>query len=347
MSLLLPDSIEYINKQYHFERMSATIRGVACGLSWITQNRSQALSVYAKFSPQFDLGLYAFQSESPFGSFSSYAVKDEEFMGIFTISCAQGDVENAEKVLSAKVRAELRTLARLGSAVLADDGVRCLIQPGMMTGPELAMVVEACVNIAEEVGRLKGQLSAPTLLRENGVAAALTATAQGLDLTVEQHPFSIHGASTHSSIQLQFQTQFVHRLFDGVLAILRARPGYHLQLRFAEPLGLALRLRTASLFDRAQSALGFKDLQVGDAEFDRRWTIHAKHEERARAVLHAQTQSALNTLADLGLDLALDDQGLTGVGSLLKRPNDAEKLLQIISELYQTLQPRVVNGPYR
>jgi hypothetical protein len=347
MGLWMAESIRYVIEKYSFQELRATVRSVPVLLQWNAQNSGKSVSISAMFEPVLDLGLHVFASLSPFGNPPSVTLNDEQFTGIFSNSCADGESPSVTQVLSSSVRAELLELARLGSAVMTDDGVRCFVEPSLMTGNELSMVIEACVNVATSVRATVTELTPPAQLRLQQVAQALIDACKTYGYTVRAHPFSILGSDPNFDLTLHFQTQFAHRLFAQTSPALHSRPGYVARVAFREPLALGLRLRSSSFFDRAQSFVGIKDLQVGDGDFDQRWTIAARDEEHARAVLHAETRGLLTALANVGLELSLDDSGLSGVGSLPTQSADAMVLLAKLSGLYEALHKRTESGPYR
>lgn len=343
---LFPQSVNDVLKKYGFASKEGQVRGVHVSFVNFLGSRSQTLRVIARLAHELDLGLYVHQSQNSFGSSSTVTVSDPEFMGIFAVSCGNDEEAAVKLLLTSSVRRELLALARAGYAILTDDGACCQIEPSLMTAQEISIVVEACVNIALEMDTLSKALEPPAMLRAGGVADALMAAALAREFVVQKHPFVLNATSAVSDVSLSFQTHFTNRFF-GSAELLTALPGYRVSVRFHQALGLGLRLRSASLFDRAQSMFGFKDLQVGDAKFDSRWTIAARDEDKTRAIFHADARLALDTLADLGIELSLDDTGLSGFGSLPKKTSDAPVLIETLTTLYDTLQPRVASGPYR
>ncbi len=343
---LFSQSVNDVLKKYGFASKEGQVRGVHVSFVNFLGSRSQTLRIIARLAHELDLGLYVHQSQNSFGSNSTVTVSDPEFMGIFAVSCGNDEEAAVKLLLTSSVRRELLALARAGYAILTDDGACCQIEPSLMTAQEISIVVEACVNIALEMDTLSKALEPPAMLRAGGVADALISAALARDFTVQKHPFVLSTTSAESDVALHFQTHFTNRFF-GSAELVTARPRYRLNVRFHQPLALELRLRSSSLFDRAQSMLGFKDLQVGDAKFDGRWTIAAKDEDKTRAIFHAETRRALDALADLGIDLSVNDSGLSGFGTLLHNPSDASLLLEILTTLYSTMQPRVASGPYR
>jgi hypothetical protein len=293
-----------------------------------------------------DLGLLVKPSMSMFSDPSRFSTGDDAFDGVFLRLCAAEDTSLAAEALGPLVRGALRDLSARGIHVeLCDDAFVC-------TAPARTTEVEAhlrtLVSAARAVQEVAGRLPPPTALREGAVADALERASLGLGLSYERHPFVIHGATgTGDGLRVRFLVHPRGRAAGDPLDGALGTPGFDVALTFSEPLETPVQLRVATGFERLQSALGWKDLQVLDPAFDDAFTIHAPDPDRARAILTPEARTLLQRLRGLGLRLRLDERGLHGRAPLLPHAKSAILLLQSLHDLRPALRATTSSAPYR
>jgi hypothetical protein len=353
VSLLIPEAVTYVIARHGLRAVNAInggfsgeLSGVAISLITNANGRSGESLLSATIVPGTDLGLRVRQATGMFDSASSFSV-DAEFDGIFQRECDPRDAESARKVLGADVRDALMVLARYGSCALHDDQVRCALLVSMLSGPEFDSALRACVQVATAVDAARRTLAPPAALRHGGVDEGLTRALDGHRVSISSHPFCAVGALDEDAFSLRFVTHFSGRAGGDPLLGASATPGYDVSITFAEPLAGGLRVRPSSWLDRAQSALGIGDLALGDAPFDRAWTVEAQDERAARAQLNARARELLQQLGALGLACSLDARGLSGRGAMLRSAEDAFALVTTLAALRGALRGTVAQGPYR
>ncbi|MFO0601894.1 MAG: hypothetical protein U0324_01910 [Polyangiales bacterium] len=270
---------------------------------------------------------------------------DGAFDGVFALHAAAGEEEAARRVASKPVRRSLQRLSGTGWPAVVDDAV---VYEFSMAGTDEAEVrarVEECVRCALAVADAAATLDAPNALRESGVAAAFEATARARGMAVERNAMRAEGTAGRGFLSVRWRVHAPVRV-DHFSAD-DAAVGWFARLRFDEPLGVGLALHPASLAERLRSAVGLRDLQTGDADFDRAWAVAARDEASALLVLHANARRMLNHLATLGLRVSLDDEGLSFEGELPRDPDVVGRAMDVLDGARDALRPQMAVGPYR
>lgn len=118
-------------------------------------------------------------------------------------------------------------------------------------------------------------------------------------------------------------------------------------MRLEEPLGTGIAIRPATLEERLWSIFAADDVQIGDAPFDRAFTIAARDPELAAMVLDASVREQLMKLRKEG-DLHLADGGMTLRTTHHQDVPEALELMRgILDGVRQNARDAGRRGPYR
>lgn len=340
---------QHFGLQIHSDLFS-TGSGTVAGIPVTLANRSQGsehgfvIEAYAREGADVDLGC-RLQGGLLDGA-GACGVEDSAFNGIWHTECGAGEESTARRLLSPAVRGELMTIARLGTGTLFDDSVRCVVERNA-EAPEVISAMRACVDAMRALDEAAADADAPAYLLARGFGDAAREAATERSLRLAMHPLRAEGALGEDAVALRFRSHFRTRRRHYALAPELRSPGYWLALRFREPLGAGLAARPANWVDRAQSAVGLKDLQVGDAAFDRAWRIEARDEARALALLNPEARAVLTDLVALGGAPTLNDELLVYQSKLPESPSTVARVLSRVASLRAALRARAAESPYR
>lgn len=357
--MFVSEALTYVQQRFNMSSVGTflfELRGQVDGVAIrfdASADRSKRLR-FTAFRPRgSDIGL----SVDPAGMFAGaarFATGDSEFDGIFSRSCAPGDEAAAEAIVDSAVRAELRSISRLADAALSDHWVTATSAQSTLSGPELEQLARAAVAAALAADRATDALSAPAALARLGVDRALEDAARAHSLALRRHPLAAGGTTERGdALALYFAAnRSPASLLDPLAFTFDA--GCIARVSWVEPLGGPLTVRPASLIDRAQAALGYGDIEVGDAEFDKAFTITARVEggaDAARSVvvsqLNARARSLLLRARLLGIECSLDERQLFARGPLPKSAADVHELVRVLVGLGPALRDRTSTSPYR
>lgn len=340
---------QHFGLQTHSDLFSAA-RGTVDGIPVTLTNRSQGsehgfvIEAYAREGA--DVGLKCRLQGGLVDGAGTCGIDDSVFNGIWHTECAGGEEPTARHLLSPAVRGELMTIARLGTGTLFDDSVRCVVERNA-AAPEVIGALRACVDAMRALDEAASSADAPGYLLSLGFADAAREVATERSLRLVMHPLRAEGALGDDHVVLKFRAHFRTRRGHDALAPELGSPGYWLAVRFREPLGAGLTTRPANWVDRAQSAVGIKDLQVGDAAFDRAWRIEARDESRALALLNPAARAVLTDLVALGGAPTLTDELLVYQSRLPESPSTVARVLSRVASLRAALRARAAETPYR
>lgn len=339
---------------FPWPRVFGLVDGVELWMETSSQNRAHA-TVVASRRRGSDLGLNVSPSSMWVGA-ERFSSGDAQFDGIFSRSCASACEEQARAMLTTDVRADLSALACFGTCALYDDAACAWVVPSQLSGAELEHVLRTVAHLSAVADDATAQLAPPKRLVESGVAAAIQAFASERSLSVQGHPLLVRGALGGDDFALRMLEHSSYRFQPSPLHGGSSDPGFDVALRFSEPLRGSLRARPASLVDRAQAMLGVGDIETGDAEFDRMFTLDATvadDPKRASATqivreqLNAEARRRLMVLARAKVAVSFDDRGLIARGPRISSGALAVELLSAIAELRGAMRGDATRGPYR
>ncbi|MFO0562815.1 MAG: hypothetical protein U0269_32650 [Polyangiales bacterium] len=359
--MLTAESVSFVVQRFGFERrtlpwlrVTGVVDGVELWMETSSQNSAYA-TVLANRRRGSDIGLRVSPSSMWVGA-ELFSSGDAQFDGIFSRSCAIGCEEQARAMLTTDVRADLSALARVGTGALYDDAACAWVVPSQLSGEELEHVLRTVAHLSVVADDATALLAPPKRLVESGVAAAIQAFASERALSLQGHPLLVRGALGEDDFTLRVLEHSSYRNLLSPLHGGSSDPGFDVALRFAEPLRGALRARPASLVDRAQAMLGVGDIETGDAEFDRTFTLDAtvaNDPERAAATqlvreqLNAEARRRLMVLARAKVAVSFDERGLIARGPRISSAQLALELLSAIAELRGAMRGDATRGPYR
>jgi hypothetical protein len=331
------ETVDSVLQQLGFVDDRATFKGVQIELVQSDGRDTVPIGALAKFEPPLDLGLSVGVPTEGFESTEDLTAIDSEFAGIFTVRFAKNELENVTRLLTKPLRAALLLLARVGSVELVDALVVTHFDAMAVSAQELTHIIEALAVIANELARVRPTLTAPAVLQRSGVTDWVLALAQEHQWSVTAQPLAASGKLRDSAFSLQFYTQ---KPSDGAQRWGEIfAPHVRAQITFATPLSIDLAVRLATWGDRVKGFLGLDDLQMGDADFDLRWTITAQSEQAARAVLTAALRKTLDALADLGATVTLSDHRFDAILPLPKNVEPLQKLWDLTTAACDQLRP--------
>lgn len=360
-SMLSVESISFVVERLGFEgrgvpwvRLSGVVDGVAVWIETTSQNSAYA-TITAARQRGSDVGIGVEPSSLWVGA-EQFSSGDAQFDGIFSRKCAKGCEEQAVAMLTVDVRSDLSALARIGTASLFDDAACAWVVPAQLSGEELAHVIRTVAHLSIAADAATATLAPPVALVESGVVSAIQAFSAERSLALQLHPLVARGRVGEDDFTLRTLEHSSSRRLPNPLHGDSIAPGFDVVLRFAEPLRGALRARPASLLDRAQAALGVGDIETGDAEFDRAFTLDAKVPDDARREvatevlreqLNAEARRRLMTLCRANVAVSFDERGLVARGPRFANGQSATVLLQAMAELRGAMRGDAARGPYR
>lgn len=326
-------------------RRAGAVGGVAVSLERLAARSGDADVVVVARPPRCpDLGLHVRgASLSLFDR--RMETGDATFDGIFTAHAPASEEEAARGLLARSVRRVLQRLAGVGWPTLTDDAVVLRFSLPATTVDEVTARVRWCVECALAVAERAATLDAPHPLRHSGVAAAFEAAARERGMAFERNAMRAEGAAGRGLLSVRWRARAPVAVDH--FAVAQAKPGWRARLRFDEPLGVGLTAHPATFGERVKAAIGARDLRVGDADFDRAWTLAARDEAGATAMLHAGARRVLTGLAALGLEVALDDEGVAFEGALPAGPEAVLRAMELLDGARDALRPAMGVGPYR
>lgn len=320
--------------------------GVALSLTVLGRQDGDVGAVIVARPPRRpDIGLHV-RGASAFPSLRRKVdTGDATFDGVFVTHVPASEEEAARRLLARSVTRVLHRLAGVGWPVLTDEALVFRSLMDACTVDEVTARIRWCVECALAVAEGAAALDAPHPLQRTGVAAAFEAAARARGMAFERNTLRAEGAVGRGHLAVRCRTRAPMAVNHFVPP--EERVGWRARLRFDEPLGVGLTLHPASLADRVKSAVGLRDLQTGDADFDRAWTIAARDEAGATVMLHAGARRVLTGLAGLGLEVALDDEGVALEGALPAGPEAVVRAMELLDGARDALRPAMGVGPYR
>lgn len=317
-------------------------------------DRTKNLVVSALRHRVSDIGLDVKPSGMILGA-RRFETEDPAFDGLFSRSCEPGDETLARAICDGAVRQALTALAAMGEVTLDDDRVTTVVSLPALSVDELERVVRTAVAAARAADRATKGLSASKEIAARGIDEALRSIAASNDLMALAHPATLAGTTRHGD-HLDVRIFCADRRLRAWTVSSRPARGLHANVVWAEPLARSLRVRRSSAFDRAQSLVGLGDVQLGDAPFDRAWTLQMQFDGRGEAsraseLLRAQLNDEVRRLLmgsiELGVELSLDDRGLVATGPFPSSSANVEALARLLIALGPALRARGSDGPYR
>lgn len=335
-----------VERHFLMVRRVGAVSGVAVSVARIPARSGNADTVIVARPPRRpDVGLHVHGASTIPCLDRKLETGDAAFDGVFALHAATGEAEAARRVVSKPVRRSLQRLAGTGWPAVVDDAVVYELSMAGTDEAEVRARVAECVRCALAVADAATTLDAPQPLRDAGVAAAFEAAGRARGMAVERNAMRAEGKAGRGFLSVRWRVRAPVRVDhfspeDGAV-------GWLARLRFDEPLGVGLALHPASLAERLQSAVGLRDLQTGDADFDRAWAVAARDEASALLVLHANARRMLGHLAALGLRVSLDDEGLSFEGDLPRDPDVVDRAMEVLDGARDALRPQMAIGPYR
>lgn len=299
-----------------------------------TQSRTRGVRITAFLPHATDLRLEVNLAGALSSGSGSFETGDAAFDGIFHVRAAAREERNVARVLDAGVRGALCGLASVGEPRLDDAKVTSSVRMDSSSSDDWMTLVRGAVAVARQIGTRITTLEPPRIAIESGHAEAIAQIAQARGMAMTPNALALNGSFATTSLALAARW---HSEPEGLTV----------RARFHEPIGVGLALRTASFADRVKASLGIGDLVVGDAAFDRAWTIRARDESEARAVLHSEARSHLDRLAATGLSFELGDDGLNGSAHHGFAPDALARIVDLIDGLRAVLRPAEGSRPYR
>jgi hypothetical protein len=359
--MLMADSVSFVVQRFGFERrtlpwlrVTGVLGGVHLSMEPSTQNSAYA-TIFAGRARGSDVGIRVTPSSMWVGD-ERFSSGDAQFDGIFSRSCAIGCEEQAKALLTIDVRSDLSALARVGTAALYDDVAYAWVVPSQLSGDELEHVLRTLAHLSRAADEATATLPPAKRLLDSGVALALQAFASERALAFQAHPMVVRGQLGEDDFVLRVLENSSHRKLTSPLHGGSSDPGFDVSLRFAEPLRGALKARPASLVDRAQAMLGVGDIETGEAEFDRAFTLDAKvaddpkreaATQLVREQLNAEARRRLLLLARAQVSVSFDERGLIARGPRISSAQSAIELLSALAELRGAMRGDATRGPYR
>lgn len=321
--------------------------GVQVYLAQFYAGRERLYSMTARAPFGADLDLRLEHSGFFLEGSRTFTIESAQLASICQWDCAPGDASIAGTLFDSHVCDDLLTIARLSTVSVRDDGVRAIYRGFESADVQIALA-RAAVSAVKGLDARLLVAPTPTPLRAEGVAEALLATASEMGLFARAHPLTLWGPASGDELVVRYVGNVGRRFFsDGPFGVAEPDAGAYARVRFAEPLGVGLRLRSATWLDRAQSAVGLKDLQVGDAAFDRAWRIDATDEAGARALLTPSFRKTVDELATLRFEIEITDQGLTARAPLARNATEGTRALRLLAAVRSAMRTPLTLGPYR
>lgn len=355
----MASELAYVRERFKLEQsglMFIKLNGVVDGVQvhiTTSADRSNQLRVTAYRPTGSDIAINVGTARL-FVEGVSFESGDREFDGIFSCGCSAGNEALAQAMLDSSVRAGLLAIVQIAEATLTDFWVAAIGSNVSITGPELARVVQATIDVARAADRATEALGSPAELAGAGLESLLEDTAKREGYSFRRHPLAIAGTTEHGDhLSVFLATQGAVMPVAELLQRSVPSRGTVVRVAWAEPLFGSLTVRPASLVDRAQSMLGVGDIELGHHEFDKAFVIGVRADsadamrELAETQLNARVRARLLQAKTYGLECALDDRQLVGRGHLPSSPEAALEILRIATEIAPAIRQRKATNPYR
>lgn len=337
-----PEYQPHIALPPEYDTRGVTYRSVHFSARRHAEGRSNEVLFTASLRPTADIGLRC-RTAGTFDGPGNVRPLDETFSSLIQSDCAASDTDLARTLLSPEVRGALLRANEFSNGIVVTDRDVAVLTVEYIDDRLFEAFGDSLASAALAMQRELAGLPSPTPLRRLGLDAATSECAAAYGLTMHAHPLRLGGWLHGDPFWLVIFAQ------PGETASGAPRDrGAYLSLRFREPLGPGLRLKSAHWRDRAANALGAHDLLVGDEPFDRAWRIDARDRELARAMLTPAARKTITELAAQKARLTLTDDGLGAEFDLPFRPAQLRSVLAAVHELRDALRPEPPSaGPYR
>lgn len=235
--------------------------------------------------------------------------------------------DRVRALLDAGVRGRIEAIAQLGGSLEVDDA--------------RAMVVQA-LGFLEVEETLRALTALVRALRERHAAIAPAGPLSHAAVVWGAHALR-HGLTSSASPLC---------LSGPGLSATTARTGEHdylstVRVTAEPPLAASVSLRPAGLLEPLWELVKGRDVQVGDASFDRAFTIAADDADAARALLGPEVRPMLMALRRLGLVHLRDSTLVLETRRWAEVPAAIDEMRATLDAAARSLRAKERSGPYR
>lgn len=195
---------------------------------------------------------------------------------------------------------------------LSDESVVLRTEGMLLSDAPLRAALDVAAHVAHTLGEARQRLGAPAIIAELERSWRPLASARGWRFDP--------GAATLSGNDFELQ------------ACLRPEgSGTHARMKFAQPLGIGLRVQQRGALAKVASFFGMQDVKVGEKRFDDRFIVQGRPEDRVRALLTPEVREHLFYIDTNAASMELTDDGVTmELGHLV---TDAAQIEHVLSAL--------------
>lgn len=243
----------------------------------------------------------------------------------------------SQLLLFGKMRAMLpRTYPNKFVPSLSDDRTRLEASGIVVDASVLAPQLSSAVALHRELVASWSRL--PLSLEQRAIEAGWQHVASTRRLTLDLPNMIMHGAIDDVAVRLE-----VVLSKDNFVTLVAAG--------FNPPLAVGLAMSRHGALSSVSKFFGAQDLEVGDADFDKRYIIKGKDHTRVKQIFASEARGGLHHLDEISEELAVDDNRiLITLPGAVGEHTEIEALVETISKTANAMvkfRRPVSAGPFR